>query len=146
MGVKVNDGSNHTPNILGVLSTGRVEFLSWTWGWAGNRLFHGVNKVMEDFSGVIRRRLFSARSTIGGNDSLRRSESWEEPKVLSGSVSAIVTSSACDATICAGEGQSAEKILNRVGERTAPCGTPLLIVWVSESEPWYFDWADRPLR
>ena len=38
--------------------------------------------------------MFSAYSTIGGNDSFKRSESWEDSNVLSGSVSGFVTSSA----------------------------------------------------
>ena len=65
--------------------------------------------MIEDFSGVIQRGLFSAYSTIGGNDSAKRSKSWEGSKVLSGSISAIVMLSAKDVTKFAGEGESTEK-------------------------------------
>ena len=38
------------------------------------------------------------------------------------------------------------KKMFRVGERTNPCGTPLKIVRVMESERLYLHWADHPLK
>ena len=51
---------------------------------------------------------------------------------MSGNVSAMVTSSAYDENMFAFVGQSAEKKLYRVGDKTAPWGTPLLIIRIFE--------------
>ena len=72
---------------------------------------HGVNKVTEDFSGVMLRRFFLAHLTIVGKELLSRSDRRDALRVLSASVSATVTSSAYADPVLVGEGQSPEKKL-----------------------------------
>ena len=93
-GVKVKDGSRVTPRIFGVFSRGSKEFWQVTWGWEFSCLDHGVKRVTDDLEGAIVRWFCWAQSTTGWKELLRLADSWDKFRDLSGSDSAIVTSSA----------------------------------------------------
>ena len=110
--------------------------LCLTLGCAWCCFVQGVNRVTEDFSGAIFSLLSFAHFSIRGNDSFSESCRCVASSVMSGSVSAMVRSSAKAEFTAAGLGQSPEKKLYSVGERTAPCGTPLCIVRVFDRLVW----------
>ena len=83
---------------------------------------------------------------MGSNEFCRLADSWDASRVLSGSESAMVTSSAYEVLIMAGMGQSAVKKLKSDGESTAPWGTPQWIMRCRDVADRYWQVAARPRK
>ena len=120
MGGKCNEGVQSDAQDFRGLASGMGVPLRVTRGCAWYCFVHGVNKVTEDLSGAMRRRLVIDQSEIGVKSAWRREERIEVSGVQSGCETAKVRSSAYDVIISAVAGQSWRNQLNKVGEITEP--------------------------
>jgi hypothetical protein len=112
--------SNVTPSIFGHLQRGTSIPSIVTAGRSPTCLLCGVKRVTCDLVGAMESFFLAAHSIMGVTPS------WSfRPRVArSGSDSNAVKSSAYDVRMSARVGQSDTKKLNRLGDKTDPCGTP----------------------